>query len=206
MIKVYWCLSSIIIVEAKPMELTKQNHQIILKENSSPIVSKSIGSIGYFNVDEIQEKANLFYNDKLQPKVVGYRYGEAPESGCSYNTRENKQEIGVSMASVNNLRETRSFATISARENRKKFYYEGNVIGHGGDDEPLISNAKPISYNDYKAKLNSDEIHTSKAILMAYYVKLAKSLANKGYAGYEQKAIERQKELDNFIKKINYCK
>jgi hypothetical protein len=99
------------------------------------------------NVDEIQEKANLFYNDKLKPKVVGYRYGEAPESGRSYNTRESKQEDGVSMASVNNLKESRSFATMSAKENRKKFYYEGNVVGHGGDDEPLISNINPISYN-----------------------------------------------------------
>jgi hypothetical protein len=51
-------------------------------------------------------------NDKIPDGMttVGYRYGKAPESGFSYNSREQKYEKGVSMASAGGVDEVGSFA------------------------------------------------------------------------------------------------
>ena len=83
----------------------------------------------------------------IKNKIVGYRYGKA--SGNSYNTRDNKCENGVSMVSVAGLPECRSFATMSAKENRGKYYYTGICSGKGGDDEYLLQNVKEISQKEY---------------------------------------------------------
>lgn len=36
--------------------------------------------------------------DIIGSKIVGYRYGEAPECGRSFNTQTRQYECGVSMA------------------------------------------------------------------------------------------------------------
>lgn len=81
--------------------------------------------------------------------IVGYRYGEAPKSGKSYNTRENCYEAGVSMAQVGFDREIGSFAVSGAAEIRKKYYYVGTICGTGGDDEICLSGVKRITRNQY---------------------------------------------------------
>lgn len=82
-------------------------------------------------------------------QIVGYRYGEAPEGGRSWNYRENQWEVGVSMASVGYDKEINSFA-VSGATNRKKYYYVGTVCGTGGDDEICLENVRQISFREYQ--------------------------------------------------------
>ena len=81
-------------------------------------------------------------------KIVGYRYGEAPECGKSWNYRENQWECGVSMASVGYDKEIGSFA-VSSSNNRKKVYYIGTIVGTGGDDEVCLADVRRITYKEY---------------------------------------------------------
>ena len=87
--------------------------------------------------------------DLIGKTIVGYRYGEAPESGHSWNYAENKPEPGVSMAQWGYFKECGSFAVSEAASNRKKYYYIGEIAGEGGDDEICLINARRISYRDY---------------------------------------------------------
>ncbi len=87
--------------------------------------------------------------DLIGQTIVGYRYGEAPESGFSWNYAENRNEPGVSMAQVGYYREYNSFAISDAASNRKRYYYVGEIAGEGGDDEICLTNARRISYKDY---------------------------------------------------------
>ena len=89
-------------------------------------------------------------------KTVGYRYGKAPESGLSYNYAENRNEDGLSMASVAHTAECRSFATMEAKESRRKYFYEGEICGTGGDDEFLLTNIKQITGKEYRALKNKE--------------------------------------------------
>lgn len=97
--------------------------------------------------------------DLIGKKVVGYRYGKAPEDERSYNHRENKKENGVSMAKIGHAEESQLFATQNLKEKGvKKYYYEGIISGTGGDDEILLKDIKEISRNDFLSKSNNDEI------------------------------------------------
>lgn len=108
--------------------------------------------------------------------TVGYRYGSAPKDGQSYNTRDNQHEAGVSMASVAGLPECRSFATMSSRDNRKKAYYEGDVVGFGGDDEPLVVNIKAITKQIYDRLVTGSK--TAALRILAHKVRNAKAAYN----------------------------
>lgn len=88
-------------------------------------------------------------SDLIGKTIVGYRYGEAPESGHSWNYAENKPEPGVSMAQWGYFKECGSFAVSEAASNRKKCYYIGEIAGEGGDDEICLTNVKRISYKEY---------------------------------------------------------
>jgi hypothetical protein len=107
----------------------------------------------------------LHYNVSMKreiknKKMTGYRYGLAPESGLSWNHRENKEECGVSMAKVGHMAELRSFAVMNLRDNHvKKYYYVGQIAGNGGDGyEICFKNIEKITYQQYKKLLNDPEI------------------------------------------------
>jgi hypothetical protein len=121
--------------------------------------------------------------------TVGYRYGDAPESGYSYNTRENRNEKGVSLASAASLPESRSFATMDAASKRKVRYYEGDIIGYGGDDEPIMVNLKPITEASYTKRLGNADIKLSKMQIMADKRNTANLLAGR-YIGMDQELIK----------------
>lgn len=87
--------------------------------------------------------------DLIGQTIVGYRYGEAPESGYSWNYAEGRPEPGVSMAQVGYYKECASFAVSEADASRRKFYYIGKIAGEGGDDEICLSDVRRISYKDY---------------------------------------------------------
>jgi hypothetical protein len=98
-----------------------------------------------------------FWNEERIP-AVGARYGDAPESGRSFNTMENRYELGVSTMQVNDLPGVKSFAVAAARDNRGLKYYIGEAIKHtGGDDEVLMQNIRTITKKEYDAFVKSDE-------------------------------------------------
>lgn len=87
-------------------------------------------------------------------KTVGMRFGAAPESGRSANTRENIAEAGVSMAEVADPSRSDYFwADIGDGRTRPKHYYEGYMIHHarGGDDEPLMVGVREVDEGTYLA-------------------------------------------------------
>lgn len=72
----------------------------------------------------------------IQPIVKGWRRGKAPESGISYNHRDQCSENGLSMMSVNGSEA--GFSEMFMAE-RKKYEYEGILLPYSGSDgEPLI--------------------------------------------------------------------
>ena len=125
--------------------------------------------------------------------IVGYRYGQAPESGQSYNTRDNKCEKGVSMASVCGLGESRSFATCEAKENRKKYYYVGTIIGRGGDDEFLMGDVREIKKSEYNDLVISPELVNKRKEIAGNEIKELEWLIGRGY-NINQKTIERWRQ------------
>lgn len=114
-------------------------------------------------------------------KIVGYRYGEAPESGKSFNTRTRQYECGVSMAQVGYMEEVCSFA-VSGAYYRKKYYYEGTIVGFGGDDEICLGDVRRITYNEYRS-LKSTYKEVSNAIVN-YKCDLTLSLLRRGWTVY----------------------
>lgn len=92
--------------------------------------------------------------DFVGKEIVGYRYGKAPESGCSYNTAEQKYECGVSMAQVGFDKEINSFAT--AAQSSKKYYYKGTIAGFGGDNEICLIDVVKITKAQYLKERQGD--------------------------------------------------
>lgn len=123
-------------------------------------------------------------------EIVGYRYGEAPESGRSYNTRDHILEPGVSMAKVGYNKEVRSFAADAQKAN-KKFYYKGRICGEtGSDDEICLRDVERITYKEYLDLLKSKPIvYASNNVVDAYADRQIR-LANKGFIGYSIEAAE----------------
>ena len=88
----------------------------------------------------------------MPKKVRGYRYGGLPPvnkitgTRCSWNYREDKSEMGVSMAAIEGCKEIFSFAILGCiDEGRPKVYCEGYLSWiSGGDSEPLLVAAKEI--------------------------------------------------------------
>lgn len=83
--------------------------------------------------------------DKGPPKaVIGWRYGDIPDSGVSHNYRDDKDEKGVSFMQIKGGEENGGFAGLAHRE-------DGTVINvctgflspwTGSDDEPLLIRPK----------------------------------------------------------------
>lgn len=98
-----------------------------------------------------------YITQRIGDVVVGYRYGKAPESGYSYNHRDDEYECGVSMASIGYLPDVLSFGCLAARDERRKYYYRGVVAGSGGDDECVLKDVEQITYNEYRRERLSNK-------------------------------------------------
>ena len=128
--------------------------------------------------------------------IVGYRYGEAPEGGRSWNYREQEWEPGVSMAQVGFDKEIGSFAISEAAESRDKYYYVGTICGTGGDDEICLRNVRRISRDEY-IELREKMIDVSNQVVNDR-IDSSISLINRGYSigrTIEQLEEERRKYL-----------
>ncbi|KKB45118.1 hypothetical protein HMPREF1212_05286 [Parabacteroides sp. HGS0025] len=126
-------------------------------------------------------------------KIVGYRYGEAPECGQSFNTQTRQYECGVSMAQVGYMEEVGSFA-VSGAYGRKKYYYEGTIVGFGGDDEVCLGDVRKISYNEYRS-LKSTYKEVSNALVNEKCDSLL-SLLRRGWTVYPN-TVEGIEEMRN---------
>ena len=98
---------------------------------------------------------------------VGFRVGDIPESGKSFNTRDNRYEDGVSLIKAGALPETKSFAISALKDSRARIVYvRGDVLTRtGGDDEFVMSNARAISKSEYESAIRTDEQAVSDYIL-----------------------------------------
>lgn len=101
--------------------------------------------------------AEEFINNIGSNDIVGYRYGNAPEGGRSYNSMYKKYEDGVSLASGLGRDEVGSFA-VSGSKKRPIKYYRGKKSGTGGDDEYLIKNPVEITKKEYLDSLKSPQM------------------------------------------------
>ncbi len=86
-----------------------------------------------------KEEANqaLTYNEMQEGVDVGdvrtfYRVGAPPASGRSFNTMTGKHEAGVSVYV------TPTTGSVAGETNRPWYYGVGEVVGFGGDDEPVV--------------------------------------------------------------------
>lgn len=131
----------------------------------------------------------ITFEDIKGLKVVGYRYGKAPEGGRSYNYRDHFFEDGISMAQVLYCKPVGSFAA----HGDKKYYYSGTVSGIGSDGEICITDAKPVSYKEYLS-IRKTLIAESNAITN-YRADSLINLLNKGFIiGYSKEEIENQRK------------
>ena len=93
------------------------------------------------------------------------------------------------MASVGYYKEIGSFAVSDANKNRKKYYYIGEIVGTGGDDEICLKDVKRITFNEYRMmKKQSKDISN---MIVSYYCDRMINLLNKGYCiGRDENEIE----------------
>src|SRR3990167_2373951 len=133
-------------------------------------------------------------------EVIGYRYGYAPESGRSYNTREKIYEKGVSLASGFGKKEQWSFAIGESAANRKKVYYKGKRVGFGGDDEYLISDVKEINKGEYERLLKTPGVLGQKLKEQTQKLENFESIRRQGWSPHnteygEKKIIEMKEDI-----------
>lgn len=104
----------------------------------------------YLTKNYLSLTENVFFqagllNRQMPYKVTGWRLGDIPECGQSYNYKDNEPEAGVSTMATNDGDETinKVSATFIKLDERKKIYITGykNTIKHGSDGEPLILDA-----------------------------------------------------------------
>lgn len=147
---------------------------------------------------QIDEVPYTEIDDIIGMPIVGYRYGEAPEDGYSYNHRDREYEPGVSLAQWGLIPEIWSFA-ISDVSHLKKRYYKGVIAGTGGDDEICIIRHREISYREYLALRK--ELYASSIAYLNYRISRLRCLVRAGYspADYMSKKADDFEELRSKI-------
>lgn len=81
-----------------------------------------------------------------RPRLVwceGWRYGDAPEAGKSYNYRDSRPEPGVSMMAVvtedgEELGTRDGVSAVFCAAGRSVVRYAGWLVGYGSDGEPCL--------------------------------------------------------------------
>ena len=148
-----------------------------------------------FDAFEGYRDADGVYHYRDFVRAVGYRLGDLPSGGRSYNVRDNIYEDGVSLAGVGNLPSTQSFAVSGLKDNDANvIYIKGDVLTRtGGDDEFLMRNARVISKDEYEKALSSDRQKIAE-----------KTLADKkwdllGRIGADRKSVEKWANIANGI-------
>jgi N12 class adenine-specific DNA methylase len=161
------------------------------------------GGESEFKIEEIiRNDTDEFWKTK-KIKTVGYRYGDIPHGGRSYNNREQKYENGVSLVGAAGLPPKNSFAISDLRDKKTDIQYlAGEVIKEtGGDDEFLMTNPEKISKETYDKFLDSVEGKKSKAVLSYWISDLWARLSGQGYVKtekYEKHEAIYQKALKEY--------
>lgn len=119
--------------------MTKITREDIIRANAQGLRDKEYMVDFYSN--SLQVAYNLGVKGKdisAQPTVTGYRYGEVPEDGISFNYREQESERGLSMASVEGAEES-GITKWFFNGHGKKVQVSGILLPYtGSDDEALI--------------------------------------------------------------------
>lgn len=137
-------------------------------------------------------------NDIVGLPIVGYRFGDAPENGHSYNYRDRSLEPGVSLAQWGLLPGIWSFA-ISDVSHIKRRYYKGVIAGIGGDDEVCIKKCKEITYKEY-LQLRK-ELHLSSVAYLNYKISILRYFVSAGYSPADYMA-EKANKLEELRRRI----
>ena len=157
-------------------------------------------------MDKTMNMAEVPYTeieDIIGMPIVGYRYGDAPEEGYSYNHRDREYEPGVSLAQWGLVPEIWSYA-ISDVSHLKKRYYKGVIAGLGGDDEICIKKHKEITYKEY-LQLRK-ELYQSSVAYLNYKISILRYFVRAGYspADYMSSKADKFEELRRKIIKKFY--
>ena len=84
---------------------------------------------------------------KMLPIVEGWRYGDAPKSGYSWNQMDGRGEAGMSLMGLRDMEPVRTVATIMLDfiEQRPVRWFRGRLQPTtGAEGEPLIRDFKRI--------------------------------------------------------------
>jgi hypothetical protein len=97
------------------------------------------------------EAASVFYESglygrPLPPYVEGWRYGEIPDQGKSFNYRDQNFEKGVSLMSIDgeDPSDAAKVFEMLNKGGKKKYRVGGYFVGRGADGEPLLVRAKNL--------------------------------------------------------------
>lgn len=182
--------------------MSKGSH---LRQRKVSITAKATSSKNK-TMDKTMNMAEVPYTeieDIIGMPIVGYRYGDAPEEGYSYNHRDREYEPGVSLAQWGLIPEIFSFA-ISDVWHLKKRYYKGVVAGIGGDDEICIKKHKEITYKEY-LQLRK-ELYQSSVAYLNYKISILRYFVRAGYSPADhmsKKADDFEELRRKIIKKFN---
>ena len=104
-----------------------------------PQIIKDAFEAGMTDLETAFFEAGAFGHE-LPVRVSGWRYGDLPRNGKSWNFRDQRYERGVSMAFVDGIGDTSdgTYAMFNGT-GRKKVRCSGWMIGfRGSDNEPII--------------------------------------------------------------------
>ena len=85
---------------------------------------------------------NIILNKPLPKPIIGWRFGDIPEGGKSFNTREEILEPGVSMMQTSGGKKNRGFAGLAHRKEETPIYVMVGYLNDekGSDGEDLLIN------------------------------------------------------------------
>ncbi|MDD5542818.1 MAG: hypothetical protein PHX83_06555 [Acidobacteriia bacterium] len=86
-----------------------------------------------------------FYGHEMPRWVEGWRFGRVPECGCSHNFRDNCQEPGVSMMSIDGMPARGDGTHAMFNGSKERVRVAGWLIErHGSDGEYLLVGAVEV--------------------------------------------------------------
>lgn len=108
----------------------------------------------FYGNDDAARLFEMGLNGREPEYVTGWRYGKLPESGRSYNFRDQQNEKGVSLMALHGEPIGGIAKTYEMFNSKGKpiVHVSGWLSGYGADGEPIVIDAKELPANDYARK------------------------------------------------------